>query len=179
MEKIFFVSGVSGVGKSSTLPILKKLLPKDKYDVRDLDERGVPDGGGLDWLKNETRHWIDIGNTNASAGKNTVICGFANPEIFTGVHKNNQDLPAVLILLNAESHSLRTRLLGRHNTPESIKEIERASSVPVSDFIKNNVEYAPKFKQIFIDAKFPIVETDNKTPEEVSKEVVDIISKRS
>src|SRR5690606_25871124 len=76
-NKIYFISGVSGVGKSSTLKHLKEALPSNKYDVRDLDERGVADGGGLEWLNNDTRYWLDVAKENALAGKDTIICGFA------------------------------------------------------------------------------------------------------
>lgn len=46
---VYFVSGVCGVGKSSIMPYLKELLPADNYDVRDFDERGVPDGADSNW----------------------------------------------------------------------------------------------------------------------------------
>jgi nucleoside-triphosphatase THEP1 len=54
IPQVYFISGVSGVGKSSTLKHLKEILPVEKYDVRDFNERGVPDGGGLEWHNNET-----------------------------------------------------------------------------------------------------------------------------
>lgn len=87
MEKIYFISGVSGVGKTSTLKHLKSVLSPDFYDIRDLDERGVPDGGGFNWLNNETRYWLDVAKDNAKNGKSTFVCGFANPELFEKVTK--------------------------------------------------------------------------------------------
>jgi len=127
MQKIYFISGVSGVGKTSTLKELKKTLDPKLYNIRDLDERGVPDGGGFDWLNSETRHWLDTGKENANNGKSTIICGFANPELFEKVHNPETDIPAEIILLNASAETIKERLLGRHSTPESVKEIERAS----------------------------------------------------
>lgn len=175
-NKIYFISGVSGVGKTSTMNHLKKMLSGDKYDVRDLDERGVPDGGGLDWLNKETRHWLDVATQNALKGKSTVICGFANPELFEKVYKQGEDIPAQIILLHASGKFLEQRLRDRHATPESIKEIERAAGVPIEQFIKNNIEFAPKFRKIFEKKSYPIIETDNKTPEEVAREAVRIIT---
>ena len=175
-NKIYFISGVSGVGKTSTMNYLKKMLSGDKYDVRDLDERGVPDGGGLDWLNEETRHWLDVATQNALDGKSTVICGFANPELFEKVYKQGEDIPAQIILLHASGKFLEKRLRNRHATPESIREIERAAGVPVEQFIKNNIEFAPKFRAIFENSGYPIIETDNKNPEEVAREAVQIIT---
>lgn len=175
MGKIYFISGVSGVGKTSTRKHLKKILNSDLYDVRDLDERGVPDGGGFDWLNNETRYWLDVAKDNAKKGKDTIICGFANPELFEKVHKKDTDVPAHIILLSASPDTIRARLKGRHNTPESIKEIERASSVSLEEHMENNASFSTEFKKIFIERNLPVVETDDKTPEEVSQEIVTIM----
>ena len=175
IKKIYFISGVSGVGKTSTLKYLKDSLDSNFYDVRDLDERGVPDGGGLDWLNNETRHWLDVANDNAQKGKSTIVCGFANPELFGQVYKKDIDIPAQIILLNASAGTIRARLEGRHNTPETVKEIERASGVSLNQFIENNTSFSVDFKNIFEKSKLPIIETDNKNPQEVVSEIVSII----
>lgn len=176
MSKIYFISGVSGVGKSSTMDHLEKLLPSDKYDIRDIDERGVPDGGGLDWLNKETRHWLDVAKSNASNGKSTIICGFANPELFEKVYKKDEDIPAQIILLHASEEVLRNRLETRHSTPESIKEIERMAGVSVYKFIEDIVEHAPKFRETCEKYQCPIIETDNKSPKDIAREIVAIIT---
>lgn len=175
MQKVYFISGVSGVGKTSTLKHLQSVLDKNLYDIRDLDERGVPDGGGLTWLNNETRYWLDVAKENSKHGKSTIICGFANPELFDNVYKKDIDIPAQIILLNASEDTLRTRLIGRHDTNGSIKEIERASGVSLNQFVENNIKFSTEFKKIFENRKLPIIETDDKTPEEVTKEIMSIV----
>lgn len=176
MQKVYFISGVSGVGKTSTLKHLKNMLDENLYNIRDLDERGVPDGGGIEWLKSETRYWLDIAKENSKLGKSTIICGFANPELFDEIYKKDIDIPAKIILLNISSDNLRKRLEGRHDTLESVKEIERASGVSLNEFIENNIKFLSEFKKIFEDRGLPIIETDDKTPEIVSKEVIDVIN---
>ncbi len=175
MLKIYFISGVSGVGKTSTLKHLKNTLDSNLYDVRDLDERGVPDGGGLEWLNKETRYWLDVAKINAEEGKNTIICGFANPELFEQVYKKDEDIPVVIILLDATPETIRQRLLNRHATSESIKEIERASAVSLNKFIENNTAFAPEFRTIFKKRNLPIIQTDDKTPEEVVEDIIEIL----
>ena len=174
--KVYFISGVCGTGKSSTLKYLKNFLSADKYDIRDFDERGVPNGGGLEWHNNETLHWLEIAKENASQGKSTIICGFANPETFKTVYKKEMYPSAVLFLLNASGETIRKRLLGRHSTPESVKEINRASAVPLGRFIEENISFAPKLKVIFEKDNYPIIETDDKTPEEVSREILKLLN---
>lgn len=174
-HKIYFISGVSGVGKTSTLEHLKKTLPQSALDVRDFDERGVPDGGGPTWHNNETRHWLDVAVSNASNGKSTVVSGFMNPEQFKKIHNSDKDISAQIILLDVSEDVLRKRLYGRHTTPESKKEIERAAGVSLDEFVEQCASFAPKLRSIFEQNNFPIVDTDNKTPEIIAQEVMSII----
>ncbi len=165
------------MGKTSILEHLKKILPADEYEVRDIDERGVPDGGGQVWLDAETRHWIDIANLNALTGKNTVITGFTNPEQFKKIHNPDKDVPAQIILLDASVDALKKRLYGRHVTPESRKEIERAAGVSLDEFVEQCVSFLPELRKVFERYNLPIVDTDNKTPETIAREVAKIILK--
>lgn len=169
--EVYFISGVCGVGKSSVLKHLKALLPADRYDIRDFDERGVPDGGGLEWHNNETLYWLEAAKENAKVGKSTIIGGFAEPERFKKVYKTEHP-KATLFLLHASGDTLRKRLYGRYPTSESIKEINRASGVPLDEFVANNVSYAPELRTIFEKEGAPIIETDTLSSEEVSKEIV-------
>ena len=169
-SKIYFISGVSGVGKSSLIPHLKDLLSPDGFEVHDLDERGVPDDGGRTWHDNEVRHWIDVGNKNATRGVSTVICGFAEPEGLARVSQE-KDLPIIVCLLDASDDTLRARLVGRHTTPQSIAEIERASGKPVSEFIDKMIADAPLVRDLFVRNSCTIVGTDNKTPRQIAEEV--------
>ena len=173
--QIYFISGVCGVGKTSVITHLKNILPAGEYDVRDFDERGVPDGGGLEWHNKETLYWLDIANANAKENKSTIICGFAEPERLGRVHDKEKHLPAQLILLHASGDTIRKRLIGRYPTPESIAEINRAAAVPLDTFIENNVSYAPELKNIFEKAGASIIGTDSKTPAEVAKKISELI----
>jgi thymidylate kinase len=175
-HNIYFISGVSGVGKTSTLEQLKRLLLANIFDVRDFDERGVPDGGGPEWHDNETRHWLDVALLNALNGKSTIISGFTNPEEFKNIHNPKRDIPAHIILLDASPDILRKRLYARHATPESKREIERSAGVSLDKFVEQCVSFAPKLNFIFTQNNFPIVNTDNKTPGEVAGEVVNLMT---
>ncbi|MFA6422342.1 MAG: hypothetical protein WCV92_03020 [Candidatus Buchananbacteria bacterium] len=177
IPQVYFISGVSGVGKSSVLKHLKEIIPVDEYNIRDFDERGVPDGGGLEWHNNETFYWLEVANENAKHKKSTIICGFADPVRFWKIYNKEKHIPATLILLHASAETIRDRLLGRYPTSESIKEINRASGVQLDEFIENNISYAPVLYDIFKKENSPIIETDNKTPLEIAQEIIKIIQK--
>jgi len=175
--QVYFISGVCGVGKSSVSKHLKEILPINEYDIRDFDEKGVPDGGGYEWHDNETLCWLEIANKNAKDKKSTIICGFADPTRFWTIHNKQKHIPAKLFLLNASAKTIRNRLIGRYPTAESIQEINRASGVQLDKFIENNISYALILYNIFKKENLPIIEADAKTPIEVAREISTIIQK--
>jgi len=172
--KIYFISGVSGVGKSSTMEHLEKLLPQNDFDIRDFDERGVPDGGGPAWHKQETANWLEIGTKNAQQGKSTIICGFNEPERVRAV-QNETHPETELILLHASGDVVRKRLIGRYPTKESEKEIERAAGKPLLQFAEECATFAPKLRDLFSKEGCKIIDTDTKTPAEVAQEIIKLV----
>ena len=87
--EMYFISGVSGVGKTSSMEILKTDLP-EQYVVKDFDERGVPKGGGRPWRLNETKYWILEGKRAALDEKILVVCGLVNPEELDEMEKQRK-----------------------------------------------------------------------------------------
>lgn len=172
---VYFISGVSGVGKSSVIKHLRAMLSLDAYDIRDFDERGVPAGGGHEWHNAETLYWLEVATENAKIGKSTIVCGFVEPERFWKVYNKKEHLPARLILLHASNETIRKRLLGRYQTPESIAEINRAAGVPLDKFVEDILSAAPWLYDIFQKEGAPIIDTENKTPEEVAQEIVNLL----
>lgn len=153
---------------------LRKLLPQDMFDIRDFDERGVPDGGGDEWHGKETKNWLDIAAKNAMVGKSTIICGFNEPRRIKAVHSDPH--PSFeLILLDASPDTIRKRLRGRYPTKESEKEIERASGVTLEKFIQDCVNFLPEMRNSCEKDGCLIIETDNKLPSEIAKEISDHI----
>ncbi|MFA5967281.1 MAG: AAA family ATPase [Patescibacteria group bacterium] len=172
---VYFISGVSGVGKSSVIKYLKSLLSADEYDIRDFDERGVPAGGGHEWHNAETLYWLETAAENAELGKSTIVCGFVEPERFWKVYSKENHPPAQLVLLHASNDTIKKRLLSRYQTPESIAEISRAAGVPLDKFIEDILSAAPWLYDIFKKEGAPIIDTENKTPEEVAQEIVNLL----
>jgi broad-specificity NMP kinase len=177
MEKTprtYFITGVSGVGKTATMVNLKKLVHSTDFDIRDFDERGVPDGGGDIWHSKETKYWLDVATVNAQKGKSTIICGFNEPARIQAV-RTEQHPVVTLVLLNASPETIRKRLRGRYTTKESEKEIERASGVSLEKFIEDCVTYLPTMYKKFKEEKHPIIETDDKSSNEVAQEIINYI----
>ena len=173
--KIYFVSGVSGVGKSSVMKELKTLLSSELYDIRDFDERGVPDNAGVEWHTDETIHWLKTAEDNAKLGKSTIVCGVVEPESFFKLYNQNSVLPVQLFFLYASGDVLRQRLLGHYTTPESRADILRASGRPYDKYIEDMVTDSAGLLSAFQQAGAPIIDTDTKTSEQVAQEIVRLL----
>jgi adenylate kinase len=174
MNKIYFISGVCGVGKSTIIPYLKSLLSQSRYSVFDFDERGVPENADRDWRMSETKHWIEEGNRLTQENKCAVICGFIKPDDLPNL-TDKESAEIRLILLDAESEIIRQRLIKRYTKNNVFDESQKVIGKPVNEFIDNNVYFSAKMKDIFKKHDCPIVDTSNLTPEEAAKKVVDII----
>jgi gluconate kinase len=172
--KIYFISGVCGVGKSAIIPYLKKLLLKDEYDVRDFDERGVPDGADHAWRMKEVEKWLEIGGQNAEKGISTIICGFVKKKDFSEMIR--EGLPEIeIILLDADAETTRRRLVGRYTKNGVFDPNQKVIGKPVNEFIESNVWYCKIMEKECREDGCKVVDTSMLTIEEVSKQVVGLI----
>jgi adenylate kinase len=176
MNKIFFVTGVNGVGKSTIIPYLKSILPEDNFIVYDFDARGVPPDADRKWRISETKYWISEGK-RLSEDKTTVICGFVKPSDLQEYDLINNESPEiVLILLYAKPEIIKQRLIRRYTNDGIFDESQKVIGKPIDKFINGNVWFAEQIKIEFEKSGFSIIDTSSLIPEEVAKEVVNIIS---
>lgn len=174
MQKIYFISGVCGVGKSAIIPHLKNLLSHEKYDVRDFDERGVPDGADSEWRKSEIKKWLEIGTGSAERGVSTIICGFAKMVDFEGLTSGNT--PEIeVVLLDADAETIRKRLTGRYTKDGLFNEDQKVIGKPVNKFIEDNVYYCDVMKKECQEDACKIVDTSHLDPEAVAEKVIELI----
>ncbi len=174
MNKIFFISGVNGVGKSSIMPHLRLLLSPDKFAIHDFDERGVPKDADKNWRIAETKYWVNQGIELAQKNKNIVICGFVKPEDFQAL-PDIEPLEIVKILLDAQPEIIRQRLVNRYTKNGHYDESQQVIGKPVSAFIAGNLHILSQMKTMFEELNCPIIDTSNLTPEKVATEVAKII----
>lgn len=170
---IYFVTGVSGVGKTTVMSYLKELLPKN-CEVHDFDERGVPNNAGHKWRLEETRYWIGLGSNKVEQDLNLVVCGFVNPDEIIDMNKEHPDLEIQVILLDGDSNIIERRLRKRNEDPNVMADLERATG-SAEDFITNNTRFVSIFRKICKKHNCPSVDTSKLTPEDVAKKVASII----
>ncbi|RJQ32309.1 hypothetical protein C4572_01145 [Candidatus Parcubacteria bacterium] len=174
MNKIYFISGVNGVGKTSIMPHLKVVLPVRKFEIHDFDERGVPGNADGRWRISETKYWVEEGIKLAQENKSLIICGFVKPADFQEL-LSNKDIKIVLIFLDARPEVIRQRLTGRYSKDGYFNESQTVIGKPITVFIDGNIYISGQMKRVFEDLNSPIIDTSDLTPEEVAKKVIEFI----
>lgn len=171
--KIYFITGVCGSGKTTALSILKTKLSKDKYDLHDLDERGVPAGGGRPWRFAETKYWVEIGRVNAEKEITTIVSGFARPSEMEELAPNQENIK--FILLYAGPDTLEKRIQGRYPTEESRLKFQNKHNKTIEKFVEENVNFTETMKKEALEYGSEIIDTNQKTPDEVVEEIIKIV----
>lgn len=176
MNQIFFITGVNGVGKSAIMPYLITMLPSKDFDVRDFDERGVPEKADKQWRISETQHWVDEGITLLQDKKHLVICGFVKPTDFQDIPKR-EGFKIIMALLDAQPEVIRQRLMRRYSPKGNFNASQTVIGKPMKDFIDGNIYTLGLLRKTFEELHYPIIDTTYLTPEDVAKEVANILLK--
>ncbi len=117
-ELIVFITGVSGVGKSSVVPKLRELMPS--IAIHDFDEVVVPEDVDVAWRLKTTDHWLKQAKENLLKGKSSIICGVSRPEEVISSSEYNQTMNLRFGLIKISNSLIQERLTERGNDSELI-----------------------------------------------------------
>lgn len=175
MKTMQFVSGASGVGKTTLIPHLRALLP-DNYSIHDFDERGVPDGADRAWRVQTTQEWIAYGYHKAVNGITVVVCGTVNPDEIESVQEPFSDFLIRTLLLDGREDVIEQRLRKRNLSAHIASDLERVTG-SVEGFIQNNTQYIPVLRELYRSYGYPIVDTTKMKSEDVAEQVAAILTR--
>ncbi len=167
IAKTTFVIGANGVGKTTVMTEVQKLLLGGGFEVHDFDERGVPDNADKTWRINETQHWISVGKENREKGVSTIVFGFAKPE---EIGKEVE-----IILLDANERTIEERIKSRYLKEESLQELTRTTGKTLERFIADNIYVSSLLRKSCDALGCKTVSTDGKAPENIASEILSII----
>ena len=167
IAKTTFVIGANGVGKTTVMTEVQKLLLGGGFEVHDFDERGVPDNADKTWRINETQHWISVGKENREKGVSTIVFGFAKPE---EIGKEVE-----IILLDANERTIEERIKSRYLKEGSLQELTRTTGKTLEKFITDNVYVSSLLRKSCDVLGCKIVSTDEKAPESIAAEILSIV----
>jgi len=164
IAKNTFVIGANGVGKTTVMAEVQKLLSGGDFELHDFDERGVPDNADKAWRISETQHWILVGRENKEKGISTIIFGFSKPEEI--------GTEAEIILLDANERTMDGRIKSRYLTEESLLELNRTTGKTVEKFVMDNVYVSSLLRKSCASMNCKMVTTDDRTTADIAQEVV-------
>ena len=155
-HQLYIVTGTSGAGKTTVIPELRKKL--DNFVVYDGDSVVVESDYNVSKC-----NWLRIAKGNADSGIKTIICSTIIPEnLLDCDHVKYFDI--YFINLRIEVETIIKRLKDRNWDNELIN-----NYVNFSRWLIENKEKAfnPPMLEIY---------ADNKTPEEISNEIIEYIN---
>ncbi len=138
---LYIITGVNGTGKSTMVPLLKKMLP-GVFKVFDFDQRGVPENVDKRWRLATTKYWLRVAKKNEKKKIITVMCGLAIP---SEIYKSKQELkgPTVAIaLLDTSASQIRIRLKKRFSTKAKIRNLKKVTGLTIAECIAANIAHA-------------------------------------
>ena len=176
-QTIYFITGVSGAGKSTMVPLLRKKLSNKKFAIHDFDEQGVPIKANTKWRQKKTKEWLLVGYKNAKIGISTIISGITIPSEVLNALDRRRSIKIAFCFLNHFNRHIKERLLKRFENKQKIKELKKIFNITPTEFIKNNLKFATKIRKIAKDNKAYIINTTADTPHRTANKIITWIHK--
>jgi dephospho-CoA kinase len=79
LGKIYFITGVSGSGKSTIYNLIKNNQEFKDFDIHDLDENGVPKDGRTYWRRYRIEELFANAIEKSNQGISSILCGIVFP----------------------------------------------------------------------------------------------------
>ena len=175
---IYFITGSSGVGKSTSARALKEILTEG-FVVHDFDEVGIPHGADKAWRLATTRKWIETTKENTSKGISTVIVGLTHPDEVKEIAWA-QDVEVRFVMLEVEQEELKRRLIAwRFSSPERIENLKKYEGVAPEEFFENNKRHVAHIKNEALTHNAVFIDTTDKSPEAVAVEVARLLQNQA
>ncbi len=120
MNKIFFVIGALGAGKTTTLKNLEKTNPED-FHYCYFDSVGVPSneemikkfGSGENWQKETTKYWVEKIINESLDTKSAILDGQISPSFIEEACKENSIDNYEVVLFDCSDEIRKQRLIDR------------------------------------------------------------------
>ncbi len=178
-SKLFFITGSSGIGKTTIVPFLRNLLSSE-YDIHDFDEKLTEEVGRdidlLDnWRINTTKHWINVAEENLKINKLTIIVGLIYPD---EIKQLDPQILYSVCLLDASDEIISQRLMGkRFSNSEKIAKLKQGSNLTPEEFIQENKKLMEKLRNETLDLDGQIIDTTNDTSRQTTEKIVSWVLK--
>ncbi len=123
MTKLFIITGASGTGKSTLVPMLQDKL-SNEFKVYDFDQILRPYDLTDSWPWEVTEKMLKLAEENSKQDINTICCGLIRPFQVEEVAKNYSVKNIQLCLLDITQQERENRLLKRGNSEHLLEDLD-------------------------------------------------------
>jgi thymidylate kinase len=168
---MIFITGASSTGKSTLIKHLKEVLPKDKYDVHDIDEADLWTDDYPAWRNEKIDYWLKQSLTNTKAGITTILGGIIYPDNVMQAPTYEPDIPLSYILLHASPEVITQRFNSRYSTKKRAA-MTAEQRTELETRLKRQIEISDELKTAYEKLQgVTIIDTSDLSPEEVLRKV--------
>lgn len=175
--KLYFISGSSGVGKSTIVPLLQSALPEG-FDVHDFDEKLTKEVAMNSsqinaWRQDTSEYWVKFAENNDKHGKSTIVLGLVYHQEVLDI---KSIIPIKFILLDVSSEKIQERLMGkRFSTTEKVAALMLATGQTQEGFMEENKVLIDKLRHDARSANCEIIDTTGDSPKETASKILKVL----
>ena len=164
---MIYISGTGNVGKSSVTRLLKERMPRDKYDIHDIDESDLWTNDYEAWKAAKIEYWLQRAISSSEADITTILCGIIYPKNILNAPSYSSKISIACYLLDATPEVIQERWSLHYG-----KRLEEDSKVAAK--MKRHIEISQELRTAFKDMQQAhIIDTSSLTIESVEKIIED------
>jgi broad-specificity NMP kinase len=169
---MIIITGAAATGKSTVTRLLREQLPKNKFDIHDIDESDKWTNSYEEWRDAKIEYWLRRSISSNEAGITTVLCGIIYPENVTTAAYYTDSLPIKYFLLDASPEAITDRFKQKLEAQQKSGVKGRNQISDKAAWLKRQIEISQELRQEYakIDTAI-IIDTTDMTVEDVLAKV--------
>jgi adenylate kinase family enzyme len=170
---MIIITGAAATGKSTVTRLMREQLPKDKFDIHDIDESDKWTNSYEEWRDAKIDYWLRRSISSNEAGITTALCGIIYPKNVTDADYYTDALPMKYFLLDAMPNTITTRFKLKLEAQEKSGLKGRNQIDDKEAWLKRQIEISRELRQEYGQmANATIIETTDLGIEDVLAKVM-------
>lgn len=170
---MIIITGAAAAGKSTVTRLLKEYLPKEKFDIHDIDESDKWTNSYEAWRDAKVEYWLRRSVGSKKAGITTILCGIIYPENVRQGGSYKAAAPVRYFLLDVTPEVLTQRYLSKVGSKEEKLTGKAEPGTRVERGLKRQIEITAELRQAYKNVEHAHIIDTNDTPARVIAESIE------
>jgi broad-specificity NMP kinase len=173
VDPCFFITGASGVGKSTALRLVRDAsTAQEQLRFRDIDDAGVPRGVDAAWRREQVAAWVELAARMRRDGLVLVLSGVVEPGDVDDAMPARPVVVPRFCLLHASAKVLAARLRERLSSPAAAADLVRVTGQAPQQYVEAVARHAAHLHSSFAGrGDTAVIDTSDLTPQQVAEAV--------